>query len=204
VLASTRRLIAGPAERDARDSPAVSTPAIRTQHRSEAWGSGSAGLRIALGVAAKRRPSARLAKGVPPAAPARPGRSAVGRVALPPKRDSDPLCRASKNGREQFIAGGGEYRLGLRADAIDTVRAVLKSRSSRCEHQLACPVLGQVSVFRVIRAEKRGWKGATFQGFAAIRLRKAGYVSTSRGDVAAEFCCIHGAPFRAVRPRGAV
>jgi hypothetical protein len=31
--------------------------------------------------------------------------------------------RASENGRQQSIAGGGEYRLGLRADAIDTVRA---------------------------------------------------------------------------------
>ncbi len=44
-------------------------------------------------------------------------------VALPPKGDSDPLCGASKNGRPRSIAGGGEYRLGWRAGAIDTVRA---------------------------------------------------------------------------------
>ena len=39
-------------------------------------------------------------------------------VAFPPKRDSDPLCRASKNGRQQSIAGGGEYppRLARRRD----------------------------------------------------------------------------------------
>jgi hypothetical protein len=43
------------------------------------------------------------------------------------------------------------------------------------------PLLGQVSVFRAERAEKRAWK---FQRFAAW-LRKAGYVSTFHGDVAA-------------------
>ena len=48
---------------------------------------------------------------------------------------------------------------------------VATSRSSRCEHQLAGPMLGQVSVFRVNMAEKRGWE--------------EGYVSTFRGDVAA-------------------
>ena len=44
-------------------------------------------------------------------------------VVFPPKRDSDPLRRASKKGRQQSVRGGGEYRLGFGADAIDTLRA---------------------------------------------------------------------------------
>lgn len=97
-------------------------------------------------------------------------------VAFPPKRDSDPLCRASKNGRQRSIAGGGEYRLGWCADAIDTGRA--SRRVGRADASSSWPArcLGQVSVFRADWAEKRAWKGATFQRFAAW-LRRAGYVS---------------------------
>jgi hypothetical protein len=57
-------------------------------------------------------------------------------------------------------------------------------------------MLGQVSVLRVNRAEKRGWKGgyvstfrgvscarrATFQRFAAMWLREAGLVSMFRSE----------------------
>ncbi len=46
--------------------------------------------------------------------------AAASPVVFPPKRDSDRLCRAPKNGRQRSIAGGGEYRLGWRVDAIDT------------------------------------------------------------------------------------
>jgi hypothetical protein len=34
-------------------------------------------------------------------------------VVFPPKRDSDPLCRASRKGRSSQAAGGGAYRLGF-------------------------------------------------------------------------------------------
>jgi hypothetical protein len=95
----------------------------------------------------------------------------------------------------QSPAVGSIASAGARRDRHG--QGVPTSRSSRCEHQLACPLLGQVSVFRADWAEKRAWKGATFQRFAAgcARratfqrfagwLRKAGYVSTFRGDVAA-------------------
>jgi transposase len=59
-----------------------------------------------------------------------------------------------RRGRQRSIAGGGEYRLGWRADAIDTGgrpdESVEPMRASA-----GLPLLGPVSVFRADWAEKR-------------------------------------------------
>src|SRR6266516_961582 len=88
------------------------------------------------------------------------GHTPIKPVVLSPTRDNDPLCRASKNGRQQSIAGVGKYRVG-RADASTSLPA-------RCWDRFQC----SASTW----PRKGGGKRATFQRFAAMWLRHAASV----------------------------
>jgi hypothetical protein len=74
---------------------------------------------------------------------------------------------ASKRGRRQSIAGGREYRLGLRADAIDTGQGIPDESVEPMRAPAGPPDVGTVSVFRADWAEKRAWKAGDVSTFAS-------------------------------------
>ncbi len=77
-----------------------------------------------------------------------------------------------RNGDSSQSAGAGAYRLGF-APTRSTRSGRRDESFEPMEHQLACPLLGQVQCFASTGPRNGGGRRATFQRFAAMWLRHA-------------------------------